>query len=68
MRYAKGHKDTSHERILNVAARQFRRRGIAAAGMTGIMAKAGLTNGAFYSHFESSEKPTPHGFARSSRR
>jgi TetR/AcrR family transcriptional repressor of nem operon len=53
MRYAKGHKDTSHERIVNVAARRFRRDGIAAAGMTGIMAKAGLTNGAFYAHFRS---------------
>src|SRR5947209_1811478 len=53
MRYAKGHKDASHERILKVAARRFRRDGIAAAGMSGIMAEAGLTNGGFYSHFRS---------------
>ena len=32
MRYAKGHKDTSHERIVTVAAKNFRRLGIAAAG------------------------------------
>src|SRR2546423_1920500 len=53
MRYAKGHKDTSHQRIVNAAARKFRRQGIAATGMTGIMAEAGLTNGGFYSHFRS---------------
>jgi TetR/AcrR family transcriptional repressor of nem operon len=53
MRYAKGHKNHSHERILKAASRKFRRQGIAATGMTGVMAEAGLTNGGFYSHFRS---------------
>jgi TetR/AcrR family transcriptional repressor of nem operon len=53
MRYARGHKDHSRERILKAAAKRFRRDGIAAAGLTGIMAEAGLTNGGFYAHFGS---------------
>jgi TetR/AcrR family transcriptional repressor of nem operon len=55
MRYEKGHKATTRRRILDVASRQFRENGIAATGMTGIMAESGLTNGAFYSHFASKD-------------
>jgi len=53
MRYEKGHKDMTHDRILEVAARRFRQDGIAASGLAGIMSEAGLTNGAFYAHFSS---------------
>jgi TetR/AcrR family transcriptional repressor of nem operon len=53
MRYEKGQKDTTHDRILEVATRRFRQDGIAASGLAGIMSEAGLTNGAFYSHFSS---------------
>ena len=53
MRYEKGHKDTTHDHILEVAARRFRKDGIAASGLAGIMSGAGLTNGAFYAHFSS---------------
>jgi AcrR family transcriptional regulator len=55
MRYEKGHKDTTRQRIIDVAAKQFRENGVAAVGLAGIMSDAGLTNGAFYSHFESKE-------------
>jgi AcrR family transcriptional regulator len=55
MRYEKGHKDATRQRILDVASRQFREKGVAAAGLAGIMAEAGLTNGAFYAHFQSKE-------------
>src|SRR5579872_209158 len=55
MRYEKGHKETTRQHILDVASAQFRERGIAAVGLSGIMSAAGLTNGAFYSHFESKE-------------
>jgi AcrR family transcriptional regulator len=54
-RYEKGHKDETRQRILDVAARQFRARGTSSAGLAGIMAEAGLTNGAFYVHFESKQ-------------
>ncbi len=53
MRYEKGHRDTSRRRIIEVAARRFRSEGIAASGLSGIMQDAGLTNGAFYPHFQS---------------
>jgi TetR/AcrR family transcriptional regulator, transcriptional repressor for nem operon len=53
MRYEKGHKDASRERIMNVASERFRSDGIAASGLARIMSDAGLTNGAFYPHFKS---------------
>ena len=53
MRYEKGHKGATYDRILDVATRRFRRDGIAASGVAGIMSEAGLTNGAFYAHFSS---------------
>ena len=53
MRYDKGRKDVTRQRILEVAADRFRSDGIAASGLAGIMSDAGLTNGAFYPHFSS---------------
>ncbi|MFT4117842.1 TetR family transcriptional regulator [Bradyrhizobium sp.] len=55
-RYDKGHRDTTRRHILDVAASQFRANGIAAVGLSGIMSEAGLTNGAFYTHFSSKEE------------
>ena len=55
MRYEKGHKETTRRHIVDVASAQFRENGVAAVGLAGIMAEAGLTNGAFYTHFESKE-------------
>lgn len=54
MRFEKGHKDATRKRILEVASRQFKKEG-ASTGLAGIMAEAGLTNGAFYAHFESKD-------------
>jgi TetR/AcrR family transcriptional regulator, transcriptional repressor for nem operon len=53
MRYDKGHKDASRQRIVAVATERFKADGIAASGLAGIMSEAGLTNGAFYPHFKS---------------
>lgn len=53
MRYEKGHKDASRQRIVAVATERFKADGIAASGLAGIMSEAGLTNGAFYPHFKS---------------
>jgi TetR/AcrR family transcriptional regulator, transcriptional repressor for nem operon len=55
MRYEKGRKEASRRRIMEVAAERFRRDGIAATGLAGIMTDAGLTNGAFYPHFPSKD-------------
>ena len=53
MRYEKGRKDASRRRIMEVAAERFRGDGIAASGLASVMSDAGLTNGAFYPHFQS---------------
>jgi TetR/AcrR family transcriptional regulator, transcriptional repressor for nem operon len=55
MRFEKGHKEKTRKRILDVASRCFRKEGITASGLAGIMSAAGLTNGAFYAHFDSKE-------------
>jgi TetR/AcrR family transcriptional regulator, transcriptional repressor for nem operon len=53
MRYEKGRKDASRRHIMKVAAERFRCDGIAASGLASVMSDAGLTNGAFYAHFDS---------------
>jgi AcrR family transcriptional regulator len=53
MRYEKGRKDTTRQRIIDVASKQFRGGGLAATGIASVMSEAGLTNGAFYPHFAS---------------
>jgi len=55
MRFEKGHKAATRRHILDVASKRFRRDGAAAAGIAGIMGEAGLTNGAFYAHFDSKD-------------
>lgn len=55
MRYAPEHNEATRECILDAAGRLFRQHGIAAVGLAKIMAEAGLTVGAFYTHFESKE-------------
>jgi TetR/AcrR family transcriptional regulator, transcriptional repressor for nem operon len=48
-------KDATHERIVTVAAQAIRRSGYDGTGVADIMKEAGLTHGAFYSHFASRE-------------
>jgi len=48
-------KNATHERIVSVAARAIRRSGYNGTGVADIMKEAGLTHGAFYSHFASRE-------------
>src|SRR5579864_3753112 len=55
MRYEKGRKEATRQHLIEVASRQFRESGVAAVGIAGIMSAAGLTNGAFYVHFDSKE-------------
>jgi AcrR family transcriptional regulator len=51
MRYPDGHKEAVHENIVRVAARALRDHGISGIGIPALMKAAGLTHGAFYSHF-----------------
>jgi TetR/AcrR family transcriptional repressor of nem operon len=53
MRYEKGRKDASRQKIMEAAAERFRGDGIAATGLAAVMGDAGMTNGAFYPHFRS---------------
>ena len=55
MRYEKDHKEQTRQRIVETAARRFREHGIEAEGVKSLMSAAGLTNGAFYNHFDSKE-------------
>src|SRR6266540_3571565 len=54
-RYGKEQKQATRRRIIEVAGRRLKRDGIDGSGIATLMADAGLTNGAFYAHFESKE-------------
>jgi AcrR family transcriptional regulator len=54
-RYGKEHKQATRRRIIEAAGRRLKRDGIDGSGVAVLMADAGLTNGAFYAHFESKE-------------
>ena len=55
MRYGKDHKQATRQRIVDAAGRRFKQDGIDGTGVAALMSDAGLTNGAFYSHFRSKE-------------
>jgi TetR/AcrR family transcriptional regulator, transcriptional repressor for nem operon len=54
-RYSQEHKDATRRRIIETAGRRFKQDGIDASGIATLMADAGLTNGAFYAHFDSKD-------------
>lgn len=55
MRYGPEHNDEARQRILSAASRLFRKHGVDGVGLARIMTEAGLTVGAFYTHFKSKE-------------
>jgi TetR/AcrR family transcriptional repressor of nem operon len=55
MGHSQSEKLRTHERILEVAARRFRERGIAGISISEIMGEVGVTIGGFYKHFPSRE-------------
>ncbi|MCX4437726.1 MULTISPECIES: TetR/AcrR family transcriptional regulator [Streptomyces] len=55
VRYGKEHKQATRQRIIETAGRRFKKDGIDGSGISTLMADAGLTNGAFYTHFESKD-------------
>jgi TetR/AcrR family transcriptional regulator, transcriptional repressor for nem operon len=54
-RYGKEHKQATRRRIIEAAGRRLKRDGIDGSGVATLMADAGLTNGAFYAHFDSKD-------------
>ena len=55
MRYGTEHKQATRQRIIKAAGRRFKRDGIDSSGISALMKDAGLTNGAFYTHFTSKD-------------
>src|SRR5881397_991182 len=55
MRYGKDQKQATRQRIVEAAGRRFKQDGIDGTGVATLMSDAGLTNGAFYAHFASTE-------------
>ncbi|MHC5544384.1 TetR/AcrR family transcriptional regulator, partial [Singulisphaera rosea] len=53
----------TRRRILEVAAQEFRRKGILGTGLAEIMAAAGLSHGGFYRHFASKDQLVAEAFA-----
>jgi TetR/AcrR family transcriptional repressor of nem operon len=54
-RYNKEHKEATRQRIIETAGRRFKQDGIDGSGIAILMSDAGLTNGAFYAHFDSKD-------------
>lgn len=54
-RYNKEHKEATRRRIIETAGRRFKQDGIDGSGIAILMSDAGLTNGAFYAHFDSKD-------------
>ena len=54
-RYDREHKEATRQRIVETAGRRFKKDGFDGSGIATLMADAGLTNGAFYAHFESKD-------------
>src|SRR5260370_30461126 len=53
MGYSKAQKARTHKRIVAIASKRFREKGLAGFGIAELMKEAGLTVGGFYKHFES---------------
>ena len=53
MGYSKAQKARTHKRIVAIAAKRFREKGLAGFGIAELMKEAGLTVGGFYKHFDS---------------
>src|SRR6201998_4357327 len=56
MGHARKDKQMTHERIVSVAARRFRERGLEGIGVADVMKQAGVTVGGFYKHSKSSDE------------
>src|SRR5260370_20911019 len=53
MGYSKAQKARTNKRIVSIASKGFREKGLAGFGIAELMKEAGLTGGGFYKHFDS---------------
>ena len=56
MGYFQGQKEKTHKRIVAIASKRFREKGLAGFGIAELMKEAGLTVGGFYKHFDSRDE------------
>jgi TetR/AcrR family transcriptional repressor of nem operon len=56
MGYSKAQKKKTHKRIVAIASKRFREKGLAGFGIAELMKEAGLTVGGFYKHFDSRDE------------
>jgi TetR/AcrR family transcriptional repressor of nem operon len=56
MGHSQAEKTRTHDRIVKVAARKFREKGLNGIGVADLMKEAGLTVGGFYKHFASKDQ------------
>ena len=53
MGHSKAQKTRTHKRIVSIASKRFREKGLSGFGIAELMKEAGLTVGGFYKHFDS---------------
>jgi TetR/AcrR family transcriptional repressor of nem operon len=56
MGYSQVQKEKTHKRIVSIASKRFREKGLAGFGIAELMKEAGLTVGGFYKHFGSRDE------------
>ena len=56
MPWPEGHKSRTRKKIVEAASAAFRDRGISGVRVEDVMARAGLTHGGFYAHFQSKDE------------
>jgi len=56
MGYSQAQKEKTHKRIVSIASKRFREKGLAGFGIAELMKEAGLTVGGFYKHFNSRDE------------
>src|ERR1700726_4240999 len=56
MGYSKAQKEKTHNRIVSIASKRFREKGLAGFPIAELMKEAGLTVGGFYKHFDSRDE------------
>jgi len=56
MGYSKAQKARTHKRIVAIASKRYREKGLAGFGIAELMKEAGLTVGGFYKHFDSRDE------------
>lgn len=65
MGHSRADKDKTHKRIVAIAAKRFRERGLEGIGIADVMREAGLTVGGFYKHFASRDDLVAEALASS---